>query len=109
MAFALLHLNVLPAAAECAIHDAQPGAPVEQLAAEHHGMDHGEAQGEQLPCEIPSQAPCCQALAACSMMLALSDAAVSMTARAPHLTIASAPLQRPLARSVAPEPPPPRG
>jgi hypothetical protein len=83
-------------------HDAQ--------AADHAGMQHhGGAPAKQAPCENPASHDCSHALASCGPMLTIAQGVESVLSPAiAHVTIAAAVSERPLSRSVAPEPPPPK-
>lgn len=104
LAFALLHLSVGRVDAACAMHGRD--AP----ATGHEGMQHdGAAPADETPCQTPVSPDCCQALASCAPMLSMDDGSDTITAPAiVHVTIAAAVSERPLSRSTAPEPPPPK-
>jgi len=101
---AMLHLSVARVDAACAMHD---GAPAESS---HEGMQHGDAHApaEKVPCETPASADCCQALASCAPALGIAEGADVVTPLIVHATIAAVVSERPLSRSRAPEPPPPK-
>ena len=103
LALALLHLNVERVDAACATHHPAP-------AAGHEGMHHdGSAPTERTPCDTPVSSDCCQALASCASVLSLDAGSDTMASPAiVPLTIAAAVSERPLSRSTAPEPPPPK-
>ncbi|HET9452938.1 MAG TPA: hypothetical protein VFO66_01540 [Gemmatimonadaceae bacterium] len=101
LAASVLHLSVVPAAGACSMHDASVPA------AGHEGMDHGDGT-PQPPCHAPGAAEC-QIPASCTPTLSAIEVSGSMAAPAiAHVTIAAAVTERPLSRSTAPEPPPPK-
>ena len=102
LALVMLHLTVARADAVCAMHHEAP-------ATAHEGMDHGGAPAEKAPCDAPMSAEYCQTLASCAPVLSLNEAlgAIAAPAIVPT-TIALAVVERPLSRSTAPEPPPPK-
>ena len=105
LAVAMLHLSVARVDAACAMHD---GAATESS---HEGMQHADADApaEEAPCDTPASSPdCCQALASCAPALSLAEGADVVTPLIVHATIAAAVSERPLSRSRAPEPPPPK-
>ena len=99
----MLHLSVARADA-CAMHDSAPAG------SSHDGMQHGDggAPAEQAPCDTPSAPEGCQALASCAPVLSVAEAYEATTALIAHAPIAAAVSERPLSRSRAPEPPPPK-
>jgi hypothetical protein len=103
LAVAMLHLNVERADAACALHHDAP-------AAGHEGMQHGaEAPVDETPCETPASPDCCAALASCAPVLGLDASSVTISSAAiVPMTIVAAVIERPLSRSTAPEPPPPK-
>jgi hypothetical protein len=104
LAVAMLHLTVARVDAACAMHD---GAATQSS---HEGMQHGDADApaEKAPCETPAAPDCCQALASCAPVLSIAEGADVITPLIVHATIAAAVSERPLSRSTAPEPPPPK-
>jgi hypothetical protein len=81
-------------------HDAPAG--------DHEGMDHGAgATTEETPCDTPLS-ECCRALVSCAPILSFSEARPVADLPIVHVTIAAAVIERPLSRSTAPEPPPPK-
>lgn len=105
LAFTMLHLTVALANADCSMHehDAAAGA--------HAGMHHdgGHAPAEKTPCDTPVAPKCCQALVSCAPILAIDEGSeVVTTVAIAHAPIAAAVSERPLSRSTAPEPPPPK-
>ena len=102
LATAVFHLSVARADAACAMpqHDAP--------AADHEGMDHGAGPTtEETSCETPLS-ECCQALVSCAPTLSFSEARLVTDLPTVHMTVVSAVIERPLSRSTAPEPPPPK-
>jgi hypothetical protein len=104
LAVAMLHLSVARVDAECAMHDVAPAG------SDHAGMDHGEgnAPAEETPCDTPSSPDCCQSLASCAPVLSIAEGADVIAPLIVHATISAAVIERPLSRSTAPEPPPPK-
>jgi hypothetical protein len=104
LAVAMLHLSVARVDAACAMHDSAPAAT------SHEGMQHADADApaEEAPCDTPASPDCCQALASCAPALSLAEGANVVTLLIVHATIAAAVSERPLSRSRAPEPPPPK-
>src|SRR5438105_5700635 len=95
----------------CAKHDSgKTGAAHTTGGPANTGHDHGSThqRGHKLPCETPSEADCCHALAACGMSLALGteyqvgDPIHSFK----HTRIFESAVL--LSRVTAPEPPPPK-
>jgi len=77
-------------------------------AADHEGMDHGAgATTEETSCETPLS-ECCQALVSCAPLLSVSEARPVEDLPIVHATVVSAVIERPVSRSTAPEPPPPK-
>ena len=103
LALAMLHLNVERADAACAKHQDAP-------AADHEGMQHGaDAPADQTPCETPASPDCCQALASCAPVLGIDAGSTTISSSTiVPMTIVAAVIERPLSRSTAPEPPPPK-
>ena len=103
LAFAMLHLNVARVDATCAMHDHDAAST------SHAGMQHDAgAPAEETACETPASPECCLALASCAPTLGADEESTSVTAAIVHMTIAAAVTERPLSRSTAPEPPPPK-
>ena len=101
LATSVLHFSVVPAAAACSMHESSVPA------AGHEGMDHGDDE-PQAPCHAPG-APDCQVPASCTPTLSIIEESGTMVSPAiAHVTIAPAVTERPLSRSTAPEPPPPK-
>ena len=108
MLIALLHLPIAQVYAQCshATHAAQVAQP-EDADAGHHGGHHApEPAAPDCDSTVPDD--CCQAMAACSLVIDISDA-VRVADGSPGLFVADArEMARPLSRRAAPEPPPPR-
>jgi hypothetical protein len=117
-ALLMLHISFVASDAACATH-MTAGNHAEMSSAAHSGgmaadasmhsqMAHaaGRAQQQQ-PCETPSQANCCQALASCGSAFVSSDARSAL----PTLTrseIFRRTVDTPASVFVAPDTPPPK-
>src|SRR5688572_6642601 len=100
----MLHLDVARADAACAMHG--EGAP----AASHEGMDHhAGAPADEAPCDRPDSPQSCQSFASCAPAVSVTEeAGTTLSPAIVHVTITPAVAERPLSRSTAPEPPPPK-
>ena len=106
----MMHLNVAAADAACASHDTMVhqahGAPASSMAG--MALDAAvHAAPVEAPCTTPTQAECCRALAACSLVFARSSGAFAHVAIA-RMAAMSAMAIAPPGWLVAPDPPPPR-
>jgi len=95
----------------CAKHDSRKADAAHSnggLANAAHRHGHAHQHGHQSPCESPSHADCCSALASCGMSVALGmkyQVAELMPAFKHDCAFESAEL---LSRANVPEPPPPK-
>src|SRR5207237_219788 len=83
----MLHLNVDRANLVCATHSPRAASRSDHVSHSHHsGMQTGRthATTESKGCETPAQPDCCQALVACSMLLGLDSANVSVGSLVSH-------------------------
>lgn len=115
-ALLMLHLSLVASDAVCATHttgharNAQhQSAPGGESRADMSAQmaHHGAHDQRQRPCETPSQANCCQALASCGASFAASATRSLPPARANAL-VPSSVIDIPLSELAAPEPPPPK-
>jgi hypothetical protein len=109
----MLHLNVVRADVACATHQAPAGqdAPMQHhmgaMGGSHAG-DLSEGIADDADCETPAQKDCCQAVTSCSPALGFG-VETQIAGWVPSHGAAGAFFStRPLSRSTAPEPPPPR-
>jgi hypothetical protein len=108
----MLHLNALAADAACATH---AGASV-PVGASHHGSGgHGHganaaSQGRESvnePCQTPSQAHCCEAMATCST-IGVGSHVCPARGEIPDSSMIDSATGTLLTRFIAPETPPPK-
>ena len=97
----------------CAKHDSGVASAIAHLSGGHASGGHGHrfpASGkhDQPPCETPSQADCCQALASCGISIGLGQERQTVE---PLVAVAHRGISRSavlFSRVTAPEPPPPK-
>jgi len=91
----------------CAKHESRLSHASMVHAVTRYGLP-GPAQHDQRPCDTPSQAECCPALASCGITAALGE---ERLIPAPQLVVEYRRASRsavPSSRITAPEPPPPK-
>jgi hypothetical protein len=109
-ALLMLHLTIVRADSACASHgSAHDAAAMHMPHATHHpGNESGHGQQHTPPCDTPTRADCCQALASCSVAIANSDArTATFIPRATRGVIADT-VRTPPSQILPPEPPPPK-
>jgi hypothetical protein len=116
----MMHLNTAAGGAACATHSASAQASSASGTARHSaawarmvgmtGMARGAAQHDQpgdAPCQAPSQAKCCQAMASCSAVF-VGNGAGSAAPPLESTAVISAAIDAPHSVIAAPDPPPPK-
>ncbi len=97
----------------CAKHDSRAASAPANADGAHAAVGHSHGlpapgKSAQHPCETPSQADCCHALASCGISIALGEVRQTVTPQvaAEHRRIPRCTVLR--SRVTAPEPPPPK-
>lgn len=107
----LLQLTVVRADIACAKHDVVDGAHAQH--ATHHAT-HGSVDAaldgvaDEQPCEVPSQPPCCDALAGCGLSMSEASDRDSGQLAIAKRAVVTAPSSLRFSLLGGPEPPPPK-
>lgn len=112
----LLHLNLITLVASdlvCARHHemsagAMPAAVHPRATPNTVARESGVTDGDHQPCEIPSRADCCRAMASCSVSVGLAPSKLAASPTDVRAAVITARADAPLSFAVAPEPPPPK-
>ena len=106
----MLHLNFVEADAACASHGRETAATHPATAAHHHASptQSDQGAGQKAPCDTPSQADCCQALASCTMLLGVNGEGQSFAGVPGQDHVRSSTIDSPVSLLVPPDTPPPK-